>query len=533
MTALELCKVLIVDDELLIRQGIKHFMNWENEGFHIVGEASNGKEALERIEELQPHIVITDIVMPVMDGEELTKQIKQSYPDIEVIVLSSFGEFDYVRSTFQQGVADYILKPKLDMQHLLTVLRMTAERISSLQAGVKEPDIRPSLDRYLEGLLNGFEPNAEKEAEWKAALPFDRFWLVGIDLRSSSGKKAEGGLTKTIAAQRLKDGLLQRLEGRSAAIYELPNEESLVAFMINANKLEAAFLQNEVRQIPGWMAIEEEFRYPVALSADFGSLSELAGMYRDSLLACMNYFFYLPELRVLLADDLPARPEALESFHLNQFTEQFKREHFKEAFDDLRSHVEEMTRQYTMDVFEFKSFLGNIIFNITVLLGNMEYDVGELEKGKYRYFKGIEDAVQADEAAAKLEAFVNEAKACIAGKAAKSNQANMKRLLAYIEEHYADAITLTEMAKHFHFNPSYLSNYFSMHNEEGFVEYVHKVRIGKAEELLRKGEATISEISGMVGFSDHSYFCKVFKKQTGSSPSKYRRMHRGDERNRL
>lgn len=100
MATKELCKIIIVDDEILIRQGIKHYINWEQEGFQIVGEASNGKEALEIIERNQPQIVITDIVMPFMDGEELTRIVKSKYPDIEIIILSSFGEFDYVRSTF-------------------------------------------------------------------------------------------------------------------------------------------------------------------------------------------------------------------------------------------------------------------------------------------------------------------------------------------------------------------------------------------------------------------------------------------------
>lgn len=72
MTTKELSKIVIVDDEILIRQGIKHYLNWEQEGFQIVGEASNGKEALEIIERTHPNIVLTDIVMPIMDGEELT-----------------------------------------------------------------------------------------------------------------------------------------------------------------------------------------------------------------------------------------------------------------------------------------------------------------------------------------------------------------------------------------------------------------------------------------------------------------------------
>ncbi|MFD1907427.1 response regulator [Paenibacillus rhizoplanae] len=127
-----ICKVLIVDDEILVRQGIKYVLDWEQEGFQIVGEAANGREALNSLQTLQPHIIITDIVMPVMDGEELTRLVKRDYPATEVIVLSSFSEFHYVRSTFQHGVADYILKPKLEAGALLQVLKKTRERIPGL-----------------------------------------------------------------------------------------------------------------------------------------------------------------------------------------------------------------------------------------------------------------------------------------------------------------------------------------------------------------------------------------------------------------
>ena len=132
MTENQWCKVLIVDDELLIRQGIKHSINWEKEGFKIIGEATNGEEALDLIEAFRPHIVITDMVMPVMDGEALTKAIKEDYPQIEIIILSSFGDFDYVRSTFQLGVSDYILKPQLEGADLLEALQQAAQKIPAL-----------------------------------------------------------------------------------------------------------------------------------------------------------------------------------------------------------------------------------------------------------------------------------------------------------------------------------------------------------------------------------------------------------------
>ena len=127
-----LCKILIVDDEYLLRQGIKHLVDWRKEGFEIVGEASNGKEALDLIEMLKPHIVISDIVMPVMDGIDLAKIMKSKYPEVQIVILSGYGDFDYVKSTFKVGVNDYILKPKLNPEELLLLLKNIASNIPNL-----------------------------------------------------------------------------------------------------------------------------------------------------------------------------------------------------------------------------------------------------------------------------------------------------------------------------------------------------------------------------------------------------------------
>lgn len=178
----ELYRILVVDDEILVRQGIKHILNWEQDGFQIVGEASNGREALELIETLRPHIVLTDIVMPVMDGEELTRLIKHNWPEIEVIVLSSFSEFDYVRSTFQSGVSDYILKPHLETGMLLEVLRKTAEKVPALSGTVRQ-NAEPgsvSMQPTLEKLLAGYEIELDREQveEW-FPYPLPLFLYIG------------------------------------------------------------------------------------------------------------------------------------------------------------------------------------------------------------------------------------------------------------------------------------------------------------------------------------------------------------------
>lgn len=120
------CKILIVEDEFLLRQGIKNLVHWEQEGFQVVGETNNGKEALQLIESLHPHLVITDIVMPIMDGIELTGIIQERYPEIKVIVLSSYSDFEYIKSAMKNGAEDYLLKPTMNPDSLLKAVQSAA-----------------------------------------------------------------------------------------------------------------------------------------------------------------------------------------------------------------------------------------------------------------------------------------------------------------------------------------------------------------------------------------------------------------------
>ena len=162
----------------------------------------------------------------------------------------------------------------------------------------------------------------------------------------------------------------------------------------------------------------------------------------------------------------------------------------------------------------------------------MKYDNKEIEQKKYGYFSAINEAEHIHEALAQFNAFLEEVRTNILSLNKAGEQANnIDKILAYIEQHYTEPLRLSEIASHFHFNASYLSSYFSAHHKEGFSEYLNRVRIKKSMDLLENSLVTISNISGMVGYSDHSYFCKVFKRITGTSPGSYRKEFRARHEN--
>lgn len=511
----ELCRTLIVDDECLIRQGIKHYIDWEKEGFSIVGEAANGQEALEFIKITNPHVIITDILMPIMDGVELTRIVKEKYPTIEIIILSSFAEFDYVRSTFQNGVIDYILKPKLDSQSLLKALNTAASKIPMLKTDDKNFNQHPSIEQMMIRLVSGYEVSSDEEL-LVSIFPFQHYHLLGVDLKNHPSRENIELQTK----MRLK--IENELYNNKTGVYYsfVPNKD-LIVIVVNTDN---DYIKNIITFTSQFTEIEPNLGF--VLTEDFQDFSQIGEIYKKNLLKLIDYRFYFPAQTILMEQDITDQTHKYEKFNLDWFTAELKRKHFVSAFDYLKEHVENLSSCYDVDIFEYKSFFSNIIFNITILLSNMEYNVRELETAKYSYFRSFDEVNTAKQAVLLLDHFIELTKKCIYSEQVQHDNVNMEKILAYMKEHYAEPLTLTAVAKHFYFNPCYLSSYFSSHLYEGFIEYLNKIRIEEAAKFLMEGIASISEISGMVGFSDHSYFCKVFKKIKGISPSEYRRKHR-------
>ena len=146
-------KVLIVDDEYIMRQGLKYMIDWEQEGFEIVGEATNGAEALQCIETLTPQIIICDIVMPQLDGVDFSEAVHRMYPRIQTIILSGYDKYEYVRHTLINGVVDYILKPTLNPEELRRVLQKAVDRIPGARMGSTSGEVHYEhlVERYLLG----------------------------------------------------------------------------------------------------------------------------------------------------------------------------------------------------------------------------------------------------------------------------------------------------------------------------------------------------------------------------------------------
>ena len=514
------CKVLVVDDEMLVRQGIKHLFDWESEGFTIIGEASNGVEALEQIEQLEPHILLMDILMPVMDGEELARVVKNKYPDVKIIVLSSFSEFDYVRSTFQSGATDYILKPKLEAAQLLSILKKIANSIPVLHSMDSEDLKERSINSLLDKFITGYSTDEGIDV-LEPMFPYSSYMLFVAELTVTR---------KSIPLEDIQIMLISKIRelvnssSEPVSYRALYPEGSRIRILFNGMPSLIEWLSTEIQH--GLQDLpQDQWPFVAALSHGFEDLSELHNVYTLQISGLLEKRFFIPDRRLFVASTLQKEEDGSQpkSFDHQTFTEEINSHQFGASFERLRSYLTSMPGRTDVNLYEFKSFLGHSIFNIIMALLRFHYEAAKLDTKKYEYFRSIHESSMIDETIVQVERFLQEAEACMMERSRSVSGQSVQKMLSYIQEHYAEALSLTGIAQYFHFNPSYLSNYFATHNKEGFSEYLNRVRIEKACELLGLGNMSISDISSQVGYSDHSYFTKVFRKLTGISPRQYRK----------
>lgn len=502
------CKVLIVDDEYIMRQGMRHMMEWEKEGYKIVGEAANGEEALRMMEECRPDIVLCDIVMPMLDGLEFSGIVKQRFPEVKLIILSGYDDFEYVKQTLLNGACDYILKASLNPQNFLTVLDKTAATIPGmcLSKGMKV-SVGEKLTRY----INGYDVDLT-EGDFKERFFHSQCRL----LLTKNGKGTEWSNT-------MRNGLMQKLgefwEKQEAYETEvlLPGED-MVAVLLNYRIRDEETLQSQVKA-----CVEHMCRYfPDCFWVLGDSVEMLAGM-PESIRRGREYLdfrFYYPDTSLLVAEEI-TEPH-VERFPYEAYAADLKSHHFAEALQRLDTYVTYACEQ-KMEEYLLKNTVKNLLYNFIV---EKEKADGTLSVNKAEYFRKID---RSGYAKIFLEVFGEIKKQLDAACQNEKQPDVMAEILTYIRENAAGELDLAEIAKRFNYNYNYLSTYFNQRMHESFSEYLNRIRIEKACELLTDHikNYSIADISVMVGYSDPSYFTRIFKQQTGSTPSVWKRKNGG------
>jgi two-component system, response regulator YesN len=510
-------KVLLVDDERIILNGISQIVNWQASGTELAGTARNGLEAFDFISRSAPDIVISDIRMPGMDGLELVGKVNAAYPNIRFILLSGFSEFDYAKTAMQYGVKHYLLKPCNEsvieeaLRDLVEDIRQFEGReqfVQNLKYGLAK--VMPHVK---EQFLKEFVTNktyGSRDWDYYCKL-FDLDWAnrpVRLILFQLEGSFEFEHLfaVKNIAEEILDRPLLSSTVGKQVLLLVEDDGETEETYRRMA-------------------AIRQTFQgfYKLGLTialSETGDMSQARLLYKQTL-ECLNHRFYLGEGSLITVRDIQG-PDTGNIGELPFDEEELLLKIKSGLFDEADAVIDRFFRQLgemRQDIHTSKSYVIQCYMAI-IRLGSTE--------AMTRHMNKLVQLLEMDTLQGIQQTFKAAAKE-IAMKHYEQNKmkhsAIIGKVLDIIEKHISDPELSLNWVAHqmLYMNADYLGKLFKKETGEKFSNYVIKLRVRlAAERIARNEDVKIFELAEQLGFGDNpQYFSQVFKKVVGCTPSEY------------
>ncbi|CAM4206312.1 response regulator transcription factor [Paenibacillus alkaliterrae] len=514
-------KVLLVDDERIIVEGISLTVSWEAYNTELIGTARNGIEALSFIETHMPDIVISDIKMPGMNGLQLVEKVYERFPQIAFILLSGFSEFDYARTAMQFGVKHYLLKPCNEN----TITEALTEVIEELENQHSQQSFMLNIQKELSKVLPHAKEQFLKE-------------LVTNKMYGQRDWDDYGRLFHITVDNHKVQLLLFQIEGdfeyehmfaiKNIAQDVLGNSIVLLSTTIGKHVL---LLIKETDESPPLfsrlMEIKQTFTAYYKLDAtvavsDLGHIVNARKMYRDTL-ECLNYRFYLGEGSIITKNDIEGgdddflRPFIYDEEPLCMHVKSGDWAYVKAELQNYFTLLAESR----MDTHLSKSYVIPLYVSI-VRQGNPEEINEYLQKivsfDQFNTLRTIEQFVMENTEQICLNNFQSHT---------KKHSIIIHKMLHVIEEQIANPeLSLNWVASEIlYMNADYLGKLFKKETGDKFSNYVMRLRMERAmSEIEQTGDVKVFELAEKLGFGDNpQYFSQVFKKYTGFTPSEYKR----------
>ena len=517
-------KVLIADDELSIREGLKCVIDWENCGFRICGEATNGIEALNKINELQPDLVLLDIKMPGYTGIEVMKQVdtycsKMGTPKPAFVILSGFSDFEYAKDALNMGAKAYQLKP-VDEELLEKTVKEVAEEIHTQRnlvttsLNVKKHEVKDYLTRLLkyndcdipDELLNEKIFSDSDENNYTSLI-------CAMDFFTSEDKKAD--LLKSIK------------ENFSFFTNEILDIDKNIVVIIKTKNTDAIF--NSVKRI---VKLFQNKTF-ICVGDAYCGIEGVLKSYKqaESLQNCLFYFSDVPYVNMkivssteknpilqtskIVAEEIPHIVFAIETYDkvklqsiLNKLNEYFH--NTNENPDVVKKNVIYCimeTRNKLILKYPERDFSENVSDDfLTDILSKKTFEDVAI------YLKQI------------LFTFLENFNF-------NTTESVIVKLIAYLKNNYSEDLKLETLGDMFNCNSAYLGKKFKKYTGVQFNTYLDNIRIDVAKEKLRTTDLKIYQISKLIGFTNTDYFFMKFKKYTGLTPKEYKIQCQDGKRN--
>jgi two-component system, response regulator YesN len=558
--------VVIVDDEELIRKGIARLIEKSGNAFEIIGTYSSAREALELLDQVRVDLLITDIRMPEMDGLELIAAAKWRHPKLFSMVISGYEEFEYARKAIKLGVTDYILKPvdrkqfREQLSHVIDAI-MDLNKTQYLHRDLENEYIRTThlkVESYLNSAVYTNRTFHSSEWEKLSVDPDSRYRLISVSLDRVQKQKnpyserdyelfdyALMGIVHDLCGEWEKSmpaGLQlhkwKGIDGWGWILISLTDKREESA-LNPPGSLDHPDITHICEQLS--VHLQQAFRAYLPIQVSMGVSSELeematigqaaaearASLQRRLFEGGGKCFWWENQLEALsLESRCPAKrggTHSLENKLLNQV-----RISDEPAIRDIVDELFANWKENGASSSTLPAYVLSLMLRGNALIEELRMEEEE-QLLKTHHIENLWRKMQASSDVLELKDELLKVLLLITGKIKSlrngTDKEPIEKAKEYIERNITGELPLSAVAAKVYLNPSYLSNLFKIQTGENFLNYVTRVRMEKAMELLRETDRKPGEVAGILGYQNPKYFTKVFKEFSGLTPTDYRDLH--------
>lgn len=530
-------RVMIVDDEPIIRRGIHNSIPWEKYDMTVVGEAANGQEALDLADQLAPDVVIADICMPEIDGLEMSERLLVKYPGTKIIILTGYEEFEYAQRACKLGITDYVLKPT-DTEELLLILEkakksIDSDRNSRIKMEELEHELQESMpiirENYLIRLISGIYTLKEISKGRKILNINDHsgiFQVAILDYNSTeSGSDFIGHIEMLHFAVK---NICREIVDQESLGWTFYNERGQITllFYFNDSITKPVNLAMEaVDKIQKRVNALLKSSFTVGVGRAYEHIKDIKRSYEEAK-ESLEYRFIMGDNSIIFIDDMQDGGSRSVCDDLVRIEKEIvsciNRNNEDIALTLIDCYFEKVKKQRSITPLWLKAKCYELAGNILMSFSNLGFEKSGASKYLDELYSEIYKSSSINRVIDLMKHFTHEILEIVA----VSRNTRIRKVIEmgkeYIQKHFNEDISVTEVAEHLYVTPNYLSRIFKKETGEGCAEYINQVRMEKAKALLKNTLYLAYEIAEMVGFRDANYFSLAFKKYTGMSPTEYR-----------
>lgn len=532
-------KIFLVEDEVVVREGIRNNILWEQYGFQYAGDASDGELALPMIRQIQPDLIITDIKMPFMDGLALIELIRKELPRTKIVIISGYDDFSYAQQAIRMGVEQYLLKPilKAKMVEVLIALhkkmeeeRQQQEYLEKFQREAQEYEMF-SRRRFFEKIVTGCLSVLEISETAKTMGIDINALYYNIVLFSLNNAEYDGSApesyTDTLAA--VQDKVTQHIiSHRGLLLFRW--SVTTYAVLIKGGKDDIAQRTLDcVANISSRCAMAgREVDWYIACGTPVSRLGAIPSCFTEAS-RVLSYRYLCPKEHILSEASI-RHSRKNDSSWTDTGNKEICQERFRNFFssgtpgeiDPFIGQLLQNAGEETVPLAMFCRYL-----TMTAYFAAAEYldSIGCHADSFWHLELRPKDNISTPTEVRQYIRQVMERAIELRDSENKKQQRNLLiKAIDFIDEHYPEeSISLDTVAQKVNISPNYFSAMFSQEVGQTFVEYLTGRRIAEAKRMLRQTDKRSSEIAFSVGYKDPHYFSFVFKKVSGCTPREYRR----------